>query len=146
MLAEPRQTRLDRGRLKLGGDHASWYGGVVNVDYRRQITFDSVADDHFLRDTASHPQGKLDSNAGSPIQGLRFLVGLRLAAGGLGAVSVELADAVAAGLAIGNANVGDGKTDVVGDAVDEEDGVTDGDSTGVGVGLGVGEGRMIFSQ
>ena len=90
MLAEPRQTRLDRGRLKLGGDHASWYGGVVNVDYRRQITFDSVADDHFLRDTASHPQGKLDSNAGSPIQGLRFLAGLRLAAGGLVAVSVEL--------------------------------------------------------
>ena len=52
-------------------------------------------------------------------------------------VSVELAGAVATGLAVGNANVGD--------AVDEEDGVADG-SKGVGVGLGVGEGRMIFSQ
>jgi hypothetical protein len=39
---------------------------------------------------------------------------------------------------MGNANVGD--------AVDEEDGVTLGDGEGVGVGLGVGEGGMMFSQ
>jgi hypothetical protein len=39
-------------------------------------------------------------------------------------VSVELADAVGAGLATGNANIDDGAADAVGDAVDEEDGVT----------------------
>jgi hypothetical protein len=50
---------------------------------------------------------------------------------------------VAAGLVTGNANVGDGKAEPAGDAVD---GVPLGDGEELGVGLGVGEGEMIFSQ
>jgi len=71
------------------------------------------------------------------------LWGLRLAAGELVAVPGEPAGVVAAGLVTGNANVGDGKAEPAGDAVD---GVPLGDGEGLGVGLGVGEGRMIFSQ
>jgi hypothetical protein len=58
---------------------------------------------------------------------------------------VELAGAVAAGLEMGNANVGDAKADGVADALGEGDAVALGDEEGVGVGLGVGDG-MIFSQ
>jgi len=71
------------------------------------------------------------------------LCGLRLAAGELVAVPGEPAGVVAAGLVTGNANVGDGKAEPAGDAVD---GVPLGDGEGLGVGLGVGEGGMIFSQ
>ena len=118
MIAEPRQTRFDRGRLKLGRHHARRHSGVVNLNDRRQIGLNSVAKDQ--------------------IHGFRFFVGLRLTAGELVGASVGLVCAVAAGLAMGNANVGD--------AVDEEDGVTLGDGKGVEVGPGVGEGAMIFSQ
>jgi hypothetical protein len=71
------------------------------------------------------------------------LWGLRVAAGELVGVSVEPARVVAAGLVTGNANVGDGKADPVGDAAD---GVPLGDGEGLGVGLGLGDGGMIFSQ
>jgi len=71
------------------------------------------------------------------------LCGLRIAAGELVGIAVEPAGVVAAGLVTGNANVGDGKADPGGDAVD---GVPLGDGEGLDVGLGVGEGGMIFSQ
>jgi hypothetical protein len=71
------------------------------------------------------------------------LCGLRVAAGELVGVPVELAGVVAAGLVTGNANVGDGKADPAGDGVD---GVPLGDGEGLDVELGVGEGGMIFSQ
>ena len=71
------------------------------------------------------------------------MCGLRVAAGELVGVSVEPAGVVAAGLVTGNANVGDGKADPAGDAVD---GVPLGDGEGLGVGLGVGEGGMISFQ
>jgi hypothetical protein len=71
------------------------------------------------------------------------LWGLRVAAGELVGVSVEPAGVVAAGLVTGNANVGDGKADPVGDAAN---GVPLGDGEGLGVGLGLGDGGMIFSQ
>jgi hypothetical protein len=61
-------------------------------------------------------------------------------------VSVGLVCAVATGLPIGNANVGDTEADGVADTVDEGDAVALGDGEGLGVGLGVGEGGMIFSQ
>lgn len=78
------------------------------------------------------------------IHGLRFLTGLRLTAGGLVAVGAELVGVVATGVAMGNANVGDGKADAGTDAPGEGDAVIPGD--GEGVGLGVGEGAMMFSQ
>jgi len=71
------------------------------------------------------------------------LCGLRVATGELVGVSVEPIGVLAAGLVTGNANVGDGKADPVGDAVD---GVPLGDDEGLGVGLGVGDGGIIFSQ
>jgi hypothetical protein len=74
------------------------------------------------------------------------LCGLRLAAGELVGPSVELAAAVPAGLATGNANVGAGEIDGVADAVADGDGVTLREGEGLGVGLGVGEAGMIFSQ
>ena len=70
------------------------------------------------------------------VHGLCLLRGLRAAAGELAGARVERADAIAAGLEAGNANVGAGEGDgVPPDAVDEGD----------GEGLGVGEG-IIFSQ
>ena len=126
MIAEPRQTRFDGGRLKLGCHHASRHSGVVNFDDRRQIGLNSIPDD--------------------PIHGFRFFVGLRLTAGELVGVCVRFVCAVATGLAMGNANAGDTEADGVADAVDEEEGVALGDDEGLGVGLGVGEGEMIFSQ
>jgi hypothetical protein len=71
------------------------------------------------------------------------LWGLRVPAGELVAVPVKPAGVVAAGLVTGNANVGDGKADPAGDAVE---GVPLGDGEGLRVGLGVGEGGMIFFQ
>src|SRR5438093_12854895 len=56
MFAEPRQTRFDGSRLKLGSDHARWYSGVVNPDDRRQVSLNSIADGHFVRNTVSHCQ------------------------------------------------------------------------------------------
>ena len=61
-------------------------------------------------------------------------------------MSVGVDCAVAAGLEIGNANVGVTEADGVADSVDEADGVALGDWEGLGVGLGAGEGGMIFSQ
>ena len=61
-------------------------------------------------------------------------------------MSVGLGCAVAAGLEMGNANVGAIEADCVADSVDEGDGVALGDWEGLGVGLGVGEDGMIFSQ
>ena len=126
MIAEPRQTRFDRGRLKLGRHHTRRHSGVVNLNDRRQIGLNSVAKDQ--------------------IHGFRFFVGLRLTAGELVGASVGLVCAVATGLPMGNANVGDSEPDGVVDAVDEGDGVALGDGEGLGEGLGVGEGGMIFSQ
>ena len=123
MFPEPLQTRFDRGRLKLRCHHSRRHSGVVNLDNRRQVNLSSIADDQ--------------------IHGFRFLCGLRLAAGELVAVPGEPAGVVAAGLVTGNANVGDGKAEPAGDAVD---GVPLGDGEGLGVELGVGEGAMIFSQ
>ena len=125
MIAEPRQTRFDRGRLKLGRHHTRRHSGVVNLNDRRQIGLNSVAKDQ--------------------IHGFRFFVGLRLTAGELVGASVGLVCAVATGLGTGNANVGDGRADADAGAVGDGDGVTLGDSEGLGVGLGV-EGGMIFSQ
>ena len=69
-----------------------------------------------------------------------------MTAGELVGASVGLGCAVAAGLEIGNANVGDTEADGVTDAVDDGDGVALADGATVGVGLGVREGGMIFSQ
>jgi len=63
-------------------------------------------------------------------------MGLRVAAGKLPGVNVELGGA---GLERRNANVADGDGEGVPDGVDEADG------DGLGVGLGVGEG-ITFSQ
>ena len=73
-------------------------------------------------------------------------MGLRAAAGELVGLTVELVGAVATGLAMGKANVGDGKADPVNDVVEDGDGVTVGDGKGLGVRLGVGEGGMMFSH
>ena len=67
-------------------------------------------------------------------------------AGELVGVSVALSCAVAAGLEMGNANVGATEADGVVDSVDDGDGVALGDDAALGVELGVGEGGMIFSQ
>jgi hypothetical protein len=77
------------------------------------------------------------------VHGLGFFFGAARFAGELVAVPGEPAGVVAAGLVTGNANVGDGKAEPAGDAVD---GVPLGDGEGLDVGLGVGEGGMIFSQ
>ncbi len=53
---------------------------------------------------------------------------------------------VAAGLATGNANVGEGEVDAGTDAPGEGEVVALADREGVGVELGVGEGAMMFSQ
>jgi hypothetical protein len=66
-------------------------------------------------------------------------MGLRVPAGELLGVNVELAGILAEGLLIGNANVADG------DGEDVPDGVGEADDEGLGVGPGVGEG-IIFSQ
>lgn len=79
-------------------------------------------------------------------QGLCFLTGLRVAAGEIVGLSVEFGEAVVAGLATRNANVGDGAADPDTDALGEADVVALADGEGGGVGLGVGEGAMMFSQ
>ena len=60
--------------------------------------------------------------------------------------SVELGVAVATGLAMGNANAGDGEIETPADTLDEGDAVPFGVAGGLDTGLGVGEGGMIFSQ
>ena len=95
MFAEPWQPRFDRRWLELGCHHACRHSGVVNLDNRRQISFNSIADNQ--------------------IHGFRFLWGLRVAAGELVGATVEFATAVPAGLETGNANVGPGETDGVTD-------------------------------
>ena len=77
------------------------------------------------------------------VHGLGFFFGAARFAGELVGATVELPGGAATGLATGNANVGDGKAEPAGDAVD---GVPLGDCEGLDVGLGVGEGGMIFSQ
>jgi hypothetical protein len=78
------------------------------------------------------------------IHGLRFLIGLRFAAGDFVGVGVEAVGVVATGLGTGKANVGDGEAGAVVDTPGEGDGVVL--STGLCTGLGVGEGGIIFSQ
>src|SRR5207249_1907779 len=111
MFPEPRQTRFDCGRLELRCHHSCRHSGVVNLENRRQVNLESIADDQ--------------------IHGFRFLWGLRVPAGELVAVPGEPPGVVAAGLVTGNANVGDAKADPAGDAVD---GVPLGDGEGLGVG------------
>ncbi len=78
------------------------------------------------------------------VHGLVFFFGAaRFAVELVGATVELLAGVVASGLVTGNANVGDGKAEPAGDAVD---GVPLGYGEGLDVGLGVGEGGMIFSQ
>jgi len=67
-------------------------------------------------------------------------MGIRVTAGELLGVNVELAGILAAGLPIWKANVADGEGEGVPDVVDE------GDGEELGVGLGVGEGGIIFSH
>ena len=74
------------------------------------------------------------------------MTGLRVAAGELVGVSVELVGVVAVGPAMGNANVGDGKADDVPGAVGIGDAVALEAGEELGIGLGVGDGGMIFSQ
>src|SRR2546430_17107005 len=60
MLAEPRQPSFDGRWLEFGCHHACRHSGVVNLNYGRQISLNSITDDHFVQgtvDTAS----KLDS-------------------------------------------------------------------------------------
>src|SRR5260370_34469503 len=44
MFAEPRQTRFNCGRLKLGRHHARRHSGIINVDDDWEIGFERVAD------------------------------------------------------------------------------------------------------
>src|SRR5437764_11839172 len=74
------------------------------------------------------------------VHGLRFLIGLRVTAGDLVGVCVEPAGVVPAGLATGNANVGEGDPEVVADTP------AGGDAVALGDGTGLGEGGIIFSQ
>ena len=74
------------------------------------------------------------------------MIGLRVTAGELVGVSVELVGVVATGLWMGNANVGDAEVDAVADTPGEGDTVALGDASGLDTGLGEGEGGMIFSQ
>jgi len=48
MIEEPWQPRFDRGRLKLGRHHARWHSGIVNLDNGRQVSLNSITDDHFV--------------------------------------------------------------------------------------------------
>src|SRR6266480_7997885 len=60
MFAEPRQSSFDGRWLEFGRHHACRHSGVVNLNYSRQISLNSITDDHFVQgtvDTAS----KLDS-------------------------------------------------------------------------------------
>jgi len=81
------------------------------------------------------------------VHGLRFfLIGLRLAVGDAVSETVESGVAVAAGLGMGNANVGDAEVEGPAQTLDEGDAVALGVARGLDTGLGVGEGGMIFSQ
>ena len=95
---------------------------------------------HFAR------QARQATRLALSIHGFRFLTGLRLAAGELVGVGVELVGVVATGLAAGKANVDAGKADAVADTPTEGDGVALADDSGLCAGLGLGEGEMIFSQ
>ena len=77
---------------------------------------------------------------------MRFLIGLRLAAGELEGAGVESGEVVATGLGTGKANVGDGEAETVPDTLVEGDAVALGDASGLETGLGLGEGGIIFSQ
>ena len=74
------------------------------------------------------------------------MLGLRVAAGDFVGVRLELVGLVAAGVAIGNANVCDGDTDGAADTPGEGDCIPLGVAEGLDTVLGVGEGGMIFSQ
>jgi hypothetical protein len=60
MFPEPQQPRFHRGWLKLGRYHARRHRGVVNLDYGRQISLNSITDDHFVQGTVD-TVSKLDS-------------------------------------------------------------------------------------
>ena len=144
MFAEPRQSSFDGRWLEFGCHHVCRHSGVVNLNYSRQISLNSITDYHFVQgtvDTAS----KLDS---APpvfdVHGLRFLIGLRVTAGDL--VCLESVGVVPAGLGTGNANVGDGDAEFVADTPAGGDAVALGNGSGLCTGLGDGEGGIIFSQ
>jgi hypothetical protein len=46
MFVEPRPSRFDGGRFEFGRHHARWHSGVVNLDDDRQISLNSITDDH----------------------------------------------------------------------------------------------------
>ena len=125
MFAEPRQTRLNGGRLKLGCHHTRGHSGIVNFNDSGQVAFDRVANDQ--------------------IHGLRFFTAACAEAGELDRLGVERGEVVADGVATGNANVGDGDAAGV-SPFDKADCVGLGDDKGVDVGEGVGEGGIMFSQ
>src|SRR5436190_15005203 len=62
MFAEPEQPSFDGGWLEFGRHHACRHGGVVNLNYGRQISLNSITDDHFVQGTV-HTATKLDSAA-----------------------------------------------------------------------------------
>ena len=98
MFSKPRQTRFDRGRLKLRCDYPRWHRRVVNFDNSRQVRLNSVAD--------------------NKVHGLCFLLAACEAEGEL--FRVELTGTVADGVAVGNAKVGDDEAEADGvNAVDE---------------------------
>ena len=49
MFAEPWQPRFDRRWLELGRHDACRHSGVVNLDDGRQISLNSITDDHFVQ-------------------------------------------------------------------------------------------------
>ena len=75
MPAEPRQPFLDRYRLEHRGGDPRCGGGVVNLDDVRQVGLNSIANNHFVRDTVSHREGKLGSIVSFQRSGLMFLNG-----------------------------------------------------------------------
>src|SRR5205814_10541085 len=62
MFAEPGQPSFDGRWLEFGRHHACRHGGVVNLNYGRQISLNSITDDHFVQGTV-HTATKLDSAA-----------------------------------------------------------------------------------
>jgi hypothetical protein len=93
-----------------------------------------------------HTASKPDKQSVFDVQGLRFLIGLRVTAGDFVGASVESAEVVATGLGTGNANAGDGDAEVVGGTPAAEGAVALGDASGLCTGLGVGGGGIMFSQ
>src|SRR2546430_7185196 len=82
MFVEPWQTRFNRGWLKLCRHHTRGHGGVVNLDDVRQVGLNSIANNHFVRDTVSHREGKLGSIVSFQRSGLMFLNGPSCTGGG----------------------------------------------------------------